>query len=179
FRASLHLVENIAAGLNELGGNFKSGVGHDSISGVALVDQRLKDLHALLADFSPSQAANQFFALAGKHWPHHDLNPAHVAFDDVHSLPPAARLTHRETKVQAPALRSAFAKISRLKNGANALITATRNASRRVMRLRDSTPQAPWASRIPWPPANTSIASESSTPSSSTVLASTSGSRTA
>ncbi len=57
---------------------------HDFVGGVALVDGRLEDLHALARDFRATQPADQLFALAGKHRADDDFDPAHIAFDDVH-----------------------------------------------------------------------------------------------
>src|ERR1700685_129152 len=152
----------------------------DAVLGIALVNDGLEDLHALFGDFGAAQAANQFFALARKHRSDHDFDPTHIAFDDVHAVPPLGiRLTHTIAKFQASERSPRAAYRSRLKNGANALITAARNESCRVVRLRVRMPQAPSASRISWPPANASIACDSSTPSSTTVSASASGTSTA
>src|SRR5580704_10447805 len=152
----------------------------DAILGIALVNRGLENLHALLGDLGATQAANQFLALAGKHRPDDYFDPTHVALDDVHaSSPLGVRLTHTNVKIQASALRSLAAYNSRLKNGAKALIAAARKESCRVVKLRVKMPHAPSASRILCPPAKASIACDSSTPSSTTVSASASGTSTA
>src|ERR1700733_14518437 len=152
----------------------------DAVFGVALVDDGLEDLHALFSDFGAAQAANQFFALARKHRSDDDFDPTHIAFGDVHAVPPLGfRLTHTIAKFQAPEPSPRAAYSSRLKKGAKALITASRNESCRVVRLRVRMPQAPSASRILWPPARASIACERSRPSSTTVCTSVSGTSTA
>src|SRR5229473_215608 len=65
--------------------NAEAGMRHDFVGGVTLVNGGLKDLHALAGDFRAAQAADEFFTLAGKHRADDDFNPAHIAFDDVHS----------------------------------------------------------------------------------------------
>src|SRR5215467_2843421 len=67
-----------------VGGNAKAGVRDDFVSSVALIDSGLENLHALPGNFRAAQAADQLFALAGKHGADDDFNPAHIAFDDVH-----------------------------------------------------------------------------------------------
>src|SRR6266446_2114972 len=57
---------------------------NDFVGGVTFVDGRLEDLHALARDLRAAQAADQLFALAGKHRADYDFDPAHIAFDDVH-----------------------------------------------------------------------------------------------
>src|ERR1700679_3147193 len=42
---------------------------------------------SLFRDFRPAKTANEFLALAGKHWADDDLDPAHVALDDIHASP--------------------------------------------------------------------------------------------
>ena len=54
------------------------------VGGVAFVDGRFEDLHALARNLRTAQSANQFLALAGKHRADDDFDPAHIAFDDVH-----------------------------------------------------------------------------------------------
>src|SRR5580693_5584896 len=131
----------------------------DAVLGIALVNDGLEDLHTLFGDFGAAQAANQFFALAGKHRSDNDFDPTHIAFDDIHRVSPlVVRLTHTIAQFQASALSPRAAYSSRLKNGAKALITAARNESCRVVRLRVRMPQAPSASRILWPPAKAAFA---------------------
>src|SRR5277367_403307 len=180
FGARRDFCQNVRTVFHEFGIELQAGMRDDAVLGIALVNHGLEDLHALFGDFGAAQAADQFFALAGEHRPDHHLDPTHVALDDVHAFSPlGVRLTHTIAKFQAPAPGPLAAYNSRLKNGAKALITATRKESCRVVRLRVRMPQAPSASRISWPPAKASIACESSTPSSTTVSASASGTSTA
>src|ERR1700726_2359885 len=180
FGARRHLRQNIAPSRHQLRRNFEPRVRDDSVLRVALIDYGLEDLHALLPNFRAAQPANQFFALAGKHRPHDHFDPAHVVLDDVHASPPfLCRLTHRASEIQAPALLSPLAYIARLKNGANALMMATRNASCRMIMLQVRIPHAPCASRMPRPPANASMAFDSSTPWSTTICVRSSGRTTA
>src|SRR5215469_9865061 len=59
----------------------------DAVRGITAINCRLENLHSLPGNFGTSQAANQLFTLAGKHWPDDHFNPTHVAFDDVHASP--------------------------------------------------------------------------------------------
>src|SRR5713226_6879960 len=65
--------------------NAEARMRHDFVGSVAFVDGRLEDLHALARKFRAAQAADQFLAFAGKHRADDDFDPAHIAFDDVHS----------------------------------------------------------------------------------------------
>src|SRR5438552_16149719 len=67
-----------------VGRNAEAGVRDDFVGGIAFVDGRLKDLHALARDFRAAQTADQLFTLAGKHRANDDFDPAHIPFDDVH-----------------------------------------------------------------------------------------------
>src|SRR5271156_4357956 len=180
FSARRDFRQNIRAILHQFGIELQAGVRDDAVLGITLVNHRLENLHTLFRNFRAAQPANQLLALAGKHWPNDYFDPTHVALDDVHaSSPLGVRLTHTIAEIQAPCSRLLDAYSSRLKNGAKALITAARKESCRVLKLRVRMPQAPSASRILCPPAKASIARESSTPSSTTVSASVSGTCTA
>src|SRR6202790_3091915 len=84
FGARLDFVHDFGGFGDVVGGNAEAGVGDDLVGGVAFVDGGLEDLHALARNFGAAQAADQLFALAGKHRADHHFDPAHIAFDDVH-----------------------------------------------------------------------------------------------
>src|ERR1700678_4580584 len=61
---------------------------HDPALGIALVDHGFEDLDTLPRNLRATQPANQLFALAGKHRPDDDFDPAHVSFHDIHAPSP-------------------------------------------------------------------------------------------
>src|SRR4029077_19868279 len=56
------------------------------IRGVAFVDRRLENLHALPRNFRAAQPPDQLLAFSRKHGADHNFDPAHIALDDVHRL---------------------------------------------------------------------------------------------
>src|SRR4029079_13800624 len=58
------------------GGELAQVAGDHLVARVAVVDDRLEDLHALLGDEGAAQAAHQLFALAGEHATGDDLDLA-------------------------------------------------------------------------------------------------------
>src|SRR5579864_88298 len=85
FRARLDLFHDFRSFEDVVGGDAQARMRDDFVGGVALVNGRLEDLHALAREFRAAQAADQLFALAGKHRADHHFDPAHIALDDVHS----------------------------------------------------------------------------------------------
>src|SRR6516225_2558532 len=65
--------------------NAQAGMRDDLVGGVALIDGGLENLYALARNLCAAKAANQLLALARKHRAYDDFDPAHIAFDDVHS----------------------------------------------------------------------------------------------
>src|SRR5712664_1561063 len=84
FRARRQLFHDFGGLEHIVRRNAKARVRDDFVGGVALVDGRLEDLHALARDLRAAQATDQLLALAGKHRADDDFDPAHIAFDDVH-----------------------------------------------------------------------------------------------
>src|SRR5712692_10043823 len=84
FRARREFFHDFGGFENAVRRNAKAGMGHDFVGGVAFVDGRLEDLHALARDFRATQTADQLFAFAGKHRADDDFDPTHIAFYDVH-----------------------------------------------------------------------------------------------
>src|SRR5262249_54034294 len=68
--------------------NARVVVGDNVIACVALVDDRLEDLHALAGDLPPPQTANQLFALAAEHRTANYLDPSQTAPHRVHLTSP-------------------------------------------------------------------------------------------
>ena len=69
-----------------LGRDAQLAVRDDVVVGVARVDRRLEDLHALAGDLRAAQAADELFALAAEHAADDDLDPARRrGADDVHA----------------------------------------------------------------------------------------------
>jgi len=66
------------------GADLELAVRDDVIAGVAFVNARLEDLHALAGDLRAPQPANQLFALAAEHRPAHHLDPSQTAFGEIH-----------------------------------------------------------------------------------------------
>src|SRR5713226_6945857 len=84
FRARRQLFHDFGGLEHIVRRNAEARMRHDFVGGVAFVDGRLEDLHALARDLRAAQAADQFLALAGKHRADDDFDPAHIAFYDVH-----------------------------------------------------------------------------------------------
>src|SRR5229473_384393 len=84
FGAWLDLFHDFGGFVDAVGGDAQAGVRDNFVDGIAFVDGGLEDLHALARKFRAAQAADQFFAFAGKHRADDDFDPAHIAFDDVH-----------------------------------------------------------------------------------------------
>src|SRR5690242_11819530 len=119
---------------------------HNPISRISAVNRRLENLHALSRNFRTAQTPYQLLALARKHWPDDDLNPTHVALDDIHAASRGALIrmkqplckSYREITFRRQCSRDALCACTYralLKNGANALMIATRNASCLVIRF--------------------------------------------
>jgi len=84
FRTRRQLFQDFGGFEDVVRGNAEAGMRHDFVGGVAFVDGRFEDLHALARDLRAAQPTDQLLALAGKHRADDDFDPAHIAFDDVH-----------------------------------------------------------------------------------------------
>src|SRR5216683_2794596 len=84
FGARLDFFHDFRGFVDAVGRDPQAGVRDDFVGSVALVDGGLEDLHALARKFRAAQAADQLFAFAGKHRADDDLDPAHIALDNVH-----------------------------------------------------------------------------------------------
>jgi hypothetical protein len=67
-----------------LGVNTAVVVGDNLVTGIALVNNGLENLHALARDLSASQTADQLFTLAAEHWPTDYFNPAQISPHWIH-----------------------------------------------------------------------------------------------
>src|SRR5438105_3262206 len=65
---------------------------HDVVVGVALVNARLEDLHALACDLRAPQPADQLFALAAEHRPAYHLDPSQIVLGKIHVVAPKGAL---------------------------------------------------------------------------------------
>jgi hypothetical protein len=92
FRARLQLVHDFSGLGDVVRGDAEAGVGDNFVCGKTRVDGWLEDLNALTGESGAPQPTNEFLALAGKHRANNDLDPTHVALDDIHALSPMLRL---------------------------------------------------------------------------------------
>jgi hypothetical protein len=85
-RIWLKLLKDLDGGFYGPGFMAHLGMGHDVITRISDIDSRLKDLHLLTGDLGPSQPADQFFGLAGKHRAGYHLNPARGSLQIIYSV---------------------------------------------------------------------------------------------
>src|SRR5258708_5043562 len=83
FRARRQLFQDFGGFEDVVRGNAEARMRDDFVGGVAFVDGRFEDLHALARDLRAAQPTDQLLALAGKHRGDDDFNPSHIAVDDI------------------------------------------------------------------------------------------------
>ena len=86
FRAPVHAVQDLAAGVHDFGLHAQIAVRHDLVDGVARVDDGLEHLHSFARDHGAAQAPDQLFALAGEHGAADHFDPSDVAADEFHEI---------------------------------------------------------------------------------------------
>src|ERR1700730_17947223 len=114
FGAWLKLLHDFGSLGDVVRGDAQAGMGDNFVGGVTRVDGGLEYLHALAGDSSAAKPADEFLALARKHWADHDFNPTHVALHDVHALSPYSASRWREADFPVRAMQSAHYQLTAL-----------------------------------------------------------------
>ena len=85
FGARLDSLQYLDGGAHVVRADTQSRVRNDFVHGVTLIDHRLENLHTLAGNLRAPQSPDQLLALAREHGADDHLDPAHVAFNDVHA----------------------------------------------------------------------------------------------